>query len=177
MGAGPLVLAHVSLTPDPPPSPPRADEAMEVEAVIPRISNGDEDKCIGEAGRIRRTTLSITNLRQRNIDDNAAGQWCHGDLGVYVDGSRLIVDVAVADATAPSYRRPRIPTASTPSRRVPVPRTAPPRRSREATPPPRQQQRSIIASFCLLLRLFDAVFIRICMYQHSNLLLFLLPLL
>ena len=66
--------------------PPRADEAMEVEAVIPRISNGDEDKCIGEAGRIRRTTLSITNLRQRNIDDNAAGQWCHGDLGVYVRG-------------------------------------------------------------------------------------------
>jgi hypothetical protein len=92
----PLVLAHVSLTPDPPPSPPRADETMEVEAVAPRFANGDEDECIEEAGRIRRTTLSITELRQHNIDDKAAGQ-CRGDLGVYVDGSRLIVDVAVAD--------------------------------------------------------------------------------
>jgi hypothetical protein len=60
-----LVLAHVSsLTPDPPPSPPRADEAMEVEAVATRFANGDEDK----AGRIRRTTLSIADLRQRNIE-------------------------------------------------------------------------------------------------------------
>ncbi len=38
-----LVLAHVSLTPDPPPSPPKADEAMEVEAIAPRFANGDED--------------------------------------------------------------------------------------------------------------------------------------
>ena len=38
-----LVLAHVSLTLDPPPSPPRADEAMEVEAIAPRFANGDED--------------------------------------------------------------------------------------------------------------------------------------
>ena len=36
----PLVLAHVSLTPD---LPPRADEAMEVEAVAPRFANGDEE--------------------------------------------------------------------------------------------------------------------------------------
>ena len=65
----PLVLAHVSLTPDPPPFPPRADEAMEVEAVAPRFVNGDEDECIKEAEWIRRTTLSIADLRQRNIDD------------------------------------------------------------------------------------------------------------
>jgi hypothetical protein len=134
----PLVLAHVSLTPDPPPSPPRADEAMEVEAVAPRFANGDEDECIEEAGRIRRTTLSITDLRQRNIDDKAARQ-CRGDLGVYVDGSRLIVDVAVADATAPSYRRP--PPRHPPLRTSPSPVNRPPRRSREATPPPRQQRR------------------------------------
>jgi hypothetical protein len=120
----PLVLAHVSLTPDPPPSPPRADEAMEVEAVAPRFANGDEDECIEEAGRIRRTTLSITDLRQRNIDDKAARQ-CRGDLGVYVDGSRLIVDVAVADATAPSYRRP-------PPRLPPPPDES---QSREQAPP------------------------------------------
>jgi hypothetical protein len=42
----PRVLAQVSLTPDPPPYPLRADEAMEVEAVAPRYANGDEDECI-----------------------------------------------------------------------------------------------------------------------------------
>ena len=40
-----------------------ADEAMEVEAVALRFANGDEDECIEEAGRMRRTTLSITDLR------------------------------------------------------------------------------------------------------------------
>jgi hypothetical protein len=114
------VLAHVSLTPDPPPSPPRADEAMEVEAVAPRFANGDEDECIEEVGRIRRTTLSITDLRQRNINDKAAGQ-CRGDLGVYIDGSRLIVDVAVADATEPSYRRPPPPPPDESQSREPAP--------------------------------------------------------
>ena len=77
----PLMLAHFSLTPDPPPSPPRADEAMEVEAVAPRFANGDEEECIEEAGRIRQTTLSIIDLRQRNIDDKAAGQR-RGNFGV-----------------------------------------------------------------------------------------------
>ena len=42
----PLVLARAPPTPDPPLSPPRADEAMEVEAVAPRYANGDEDECI-----------------------------------------------------------------------------------------------------------------------------------
>ena len=45
--------------------------------------------------------MTIRDLRQRNAADKAAGQ-CRGDIGVYIDGSRLIVDVAVADATAPS---------------------------------------------------------------------------
>ena len=103
----PLVLARAPPTPDPPPSPPRVDGAMEVDetVVAPRFANGEEDGFIEEVGRIRKTTLSITDLRQRNIEDKAAGQR-RGDLAVYVDGSRLIVDVAVADATAPSYRRP-----------------------------------------------------------------------
>ena len=100
------MLARAPPTPDPPPSSPWADGAMEVEAVVaPRFANGEEVSFIEEAGRIRKTTLSITDLRQRNIDDKAAGQR-RGDLAVYVDGSRLIVDVVVADATAPSYRRP-----------------------------------------------------------------------
>ncbi len=44
--------------------------------------------------------MSITDLRQRNIDDKAAGQ-CSGNLGVYVNGSRLIVDVAVPNEAVP----------------------------------------------------------------------------
>ena len=79
---------------------------MEVEVGShPHFADGDEEECIEESGRIRQTTLSITDLRQRNAEDIAAGQR-RCDLGVYVDGARLIVDVAVADATAPSYRRP-----------------------------------------------------------------------
>ena len=101
----PRVFAHVSPRPDAPPTPSRAAEAMEVEGGAPRFADGDEEEYIEEAGRIRRTTLSITDLRQRNTEDKAAGQR-RGDLGVFVDGARLIVDVAVADATAPSYRRP-----------------------------------------------------------------------
>jgi hypothetical protein len=103
----PRVLAHVSASSSAPPAPSRADgdEEMEVEAVAPRFAEGDEEECIEEAGRIRHTTMSITDLRQRNAEDKAAGQR-RCDLGVYVDGARLVVDVAVADATAPSYRRP-----------------------------------------------------------------------
>ena len=94
--------------------------------VAPRFANGEEDGFIEEAGRIRKTTLSITDLRQRNIEDKAAGQR-RGDLAVYVDGSRLIVDVAVADATAPSYRRPppRHPSPAK-NRRRPTRRPLPP---------------------------------------------------
>ena len=118
----PLVRAHAPPAPDPPPSPPRADGAMEVdEAVVaPRFANGEEDGFIEEAGLICQKTLSITDLRQRNIDDKAAGQR-RGDLAVYVDGSRLIVDVAVADATARTLLLPTTPTTYIPSRRVPDP--------------------------------------------------------
>ena len=48
--------------------------------------------------------MTIRDLCQRNnAADKAAGQ-CRGDICVYIDGSRLLVDVTVADATAPSYR-------------------------------------------------------------------------
>ena len=53
--------------------------------------------------------MFIRDLCQRNAADKAAGQ-CRGDIKVYIDGSRLlVVDVAVADATAASYptKRPR----------------------------------------------------------------------
>jgi hypothetical protein len=43
-------------------------------------------------------------LRERNIADKAARQ-CRGDIGVYTDGSHLLVDVAEGDATASSSRK------------------------------------------------------------------------
>ena len=136
----PLVLAHVSLTPDPPSYPRGLMRRWRSRPSPPALRTAiDEEECIEEAGQIRQTTLSITDLRQPNIDDEAAGQR-HGDLGVYVGGSRLIVDVAMADASAPSYRRP-------PPRLLPPPNEyhscepAPTRRSWEATPPPPRQQR------------------------------------
>ena len=55
-----------------------------------------------------------------------------GDITVYVDGSRLIVDVAVADTTAPSYRRPPPRHPSPPLQTSPSPaKNRPPRRPRE----------------------------------------------
>ncbi len=49
--------------------------------------------------------MSIRDLRERTIADKAARQ-CRGDIGMYTDGSRLLVNVAVGDATAPSYCKP-----------------------------------------------------------------------
>jgi hypothetical protein len=54
----PLVIARAPPTPDPPPSPPRAEGAMEVEAVVaPRFADGEEDGFIEEAGQIRKKTV------------------------------------------------------------------------------------------------------------------------
>ena len=68
--------------------------------------------------------MTIRDLRQRNAADKAAGQ-CRGDIGVYIDGSRLIVDVAVVDATyvphphntAPPPDEPQDPQSDEPNAR------------------------------------------------------------
>ena len=77
----PRVQAHIPPTADP---QPRTDEAMmEVEAVAPRFAEGDEEECIEEALRPPTTTMSINDLRQRHIDDKAAGHamsWRPRDL-------------------------------------------------------------------------------------------------
>ena len=49
---------------------------------------------IEEMQRPYRSQMSIRDLRERNIADKATRQ-CRGDIGVYTDGSRLLVDVAV----------------------------------------------------------------------------------
>jgi hypothetical protein len=108
----PLVRAHLPPSPDPPPAPPGGEEAMEVEAdnTDARLAEDSYDIAyIDEMQRPNRSQMSIRDLRERNIADKAARQ-CRGDIGVYTDGSRLLVDVAVGDATAPSYRKPPPPS-------------------------------------------------------------------
>jgi hypothetical protein len=67
--------------------------------------DSDNVEYIEEMQRPYWSKMSLLDLRQRNITDKAAGQ-CRGDVGAYTDGCRLLVDVAVADATAPSYLKP-----------------------------------------------------------------------
>ena len=81
---------------------------MEVEAdnTDARLAEDSDDIAyIEEMQRPYRSQMSIGDLRERNKADKAARQ-CRGDIGMYTDGSRLLVDVAVGDATAPSYRKP-----------------------------------------------------------------------
>ena len=71
---------------------------------------------------------SGTRANATNIADKAARQ-CRGDIGVYTDGSRLLVDVAVGKATAPSYRKPPLPSDEPPDPQADASETA-------STPPP-----------------------------------------
>ncbi len=92
----PLVRAHLPPSPDPPPATPGGEEAMEVEADNTDARLKDNNFAYIEV------PSGLRDLRERNIADKAAKQ-CRGDIGVDTDSSRLLVDVAVGDATAPSY--------------------------------------------------------------------------
>ena len=52
--------------------------------------------------------MTLKDLRKRNAADKATGQ-CRGDVRLSVDGLTAIVDVAVGDATAPSYYTVNLP--------------------------------------------------------------------
>ena len=90
-----------------PPLPP-SDGAMETDPVVGALiqfEDDDEEEYIEEARRPLQPRMTLKDLRKRNAADKAAGQ-CRGDVGLSVDGLTAIVDVAVGDATAPSYRQP-----------------------------------------------------------------------
>ena len=96
--------------PQPPPSGPSPSSAgavggMEVEGATTAFAEGDDVQYIEELRRPYYAVMTIQHLRDQQAADKAAGQ-CRADVGLYVDGSRTLVDVAVGDATAPSYRRP-----------------------------------------------------------------------
>ena len=92
-------LVRLISAPDPPvsaPDPPVAEidpAAMDIEAAIEDIP------------RLYRAHMTLADRRARGFEDKAAGQ-CRGDLGVCVDSLTTLLDLAVADATARSYRRP-----------------------------------------------------------------------
>ena len=99
-----------------PPLPP-SDGAMETDPVVGALiqfEDDDEEEYIEEARRPLQPRMTLKDLRKRNAADKAAGQ-CRGDVGLSVDGLTAIVDVAVGDATAPSYRQPP-PAPPPPSR-------------------------------------------------------------
>ena len=101
-----FVRAHLPPSHDPPPAPP-GEEAMAVELGPDSLlaKDGDDIAYIEEMQRPYWSRISIRDLRQRNVTDKVAGQ-CRVDIGIYTDGSRLLVDVAVGDSTAPSYLTP-----------------------------------------------------------------------
>ena len=103
------------------------------------VDAAEDTHCIEDIPRLyycARTTLA--DRRACGTEDKAAGQ-CRDDLDVSVDSLITLLDLAVADATARSYRRsPPLcppPAATTPEEPPPkknsselLARTAPPRR-------------------------------------------------
>ena len=73
---------------------------------------------IEDIQRPYRAKMTLEDRRARDMEDRAAGQ-CRGDLGITVDGISTLLDLAVADATARSYRRPP-PVASATSLTTPA---------------------------------------------------------
>jgi hypothetical protein len=132
----------LALTPDPP-DEENDPNAMDIAAAVDAAENANY---IEDIPRLYCARTSLADRRARGTEDKAAGQ-CRGDLGVSVDSLTILLDLAVADATARSYRRPP-PAATTPeepplqenSSELLAP-TAPPRRrgrrrqaSRQAIP-------------------------------------------
>jgi hypothetical protein len=76
-----------------------------------------------------RTTLA--DHLARGTEDKAAGQ-CRGDLGISVDSLTALLDLAVADATARSYRRP-------------PPLYPPPAATTPEEPPPQENSSELLA--------------------------------
>ena len=68
----------------------------------------DEDAYAEEARRSYHPMMTLADRRLRDAADKTAGQ-CRGDIGLWVDSSYTLVDVAIGDATARTYRRPPLP--------------------------------------------------------------------
>ena len=74
----------------------------------PLLPSEDEDAYAEEARRPYHPMMTLADRRLRDAADKTTGQ-CHGDIGLWVDSSYTLVDVAIGDATARNYRRPPLP--------------------------------------------------------------------
>ena len=81
-------------------------EAREIDA--PSASAEDEVAYAEEARCPYHPMMTLADRRHRDAADKTAGQ-CRGDIGLWVDSSYTLVDVAIGDATARTYRRPPLP--------------------------------------------------------------------
>ena len=98
------------------PAPSTTGEAMEIdptEDTAAQFADGDAEEYVGEAQRRYGPMMTLKDYRARAKADKAVGQ-CRADLRIVVDGSATYVDVAVGDATAPSYRHPPLTTSRSP---------------------------------------------------------------
>jgi hypothetical protein len=88
--------------------------------------------------RLYRAHITLADRRIRGIEDKAAGQCRGGDLGVCVDSLTILLDLAVADATARSYRQPPPVTSEEPPphHMVPIQRRGRRRRASRPDNPP-----------------------------------------
>ena len=117
------------------------DDASDVPAELDPepASDSDPDPSYMDVPRPFIPIITLADRRRRDSDDRRSGR-CRGDLAVSIDGRRTILDVAIGDATAPSYRMPpsmpSIPFASSDAHLLPAPpedtHAIPPRRRRRS---------------------------------------------
>ena len=109
-----------------PPDEENDPDAMDIAAAVDAAENTHH---IEDIPRLYCARTTLADRRARGIEDKAAGQ-CRGDLGVSVDSLTTLLDLAVADATARSYRRPPPlcppPAATTPEEPPPQENSAEP---------------------------------------------------
>jgi hypothetical protein len=108
------------------PATSAAGEAMEIdpaEDTAAQFADDEVEEYVGEAQRRYCPLMTLKDYRARAKADKTVGQ-CRADLQILVDGSATYVDVAVGDATAPSYRHP-----------PPTPRPPPPPPATETAAP------------------------------------------
>ena len=120
----PLVRLFTASTVPPRPDPdPAADSAtvepaaVEPAAVDPAAMDIDSDLVPVPSEDIQRhyqEPMTLDDRRDRHLADKAAGQ-CRGDIRLCVDGTSILLDLAVADATARSYRKPPPPCRPSPA--------------------------------------------------------------
>ena len=103
------------------PDPPEEENDPAAKDIAAAVDTEDQ-QYVEEMPRHYHAHMTLAERRSRGTEDKAAGQ-CWGNLGVQqVDSLTTLIDLAVADATVHSYRRPPPPCCLPP---VPTPEEPP----------------------------------------------------